>query len=497
MRPDDTGLEKLLRRRAAEETGALHPGPGCGDPETLAAYAECRLLAGARQRFEGHLAGCPACQTAVARLVRLAPEEAARLAAPVPRRWFGFPAFRWNWALPALASAVLVGSLAYYERGRITAPPETPATSPITQNAPLPTQKQATPPPETPLASVAVQHEARPRPAPPELARETAPTPAPARKEAVEKGRAEVAAAAPLLVPPPPVAQTAAAEGAAPENKAKPALTAAAPAAAGQVGGVVGGVATDRAAPPLPVQAAPQAVLAVGQAKSETKAGIEQRAATPQVSAEQRPRPGEQAQPVPLSQQEEIRARTDAAQQAAQAGAILRLVPEAAAGAGAEEKAAKRQAAPEAFARGAVSLMPSGRGVNTRAASRSANAVAKLLEADSRGLALISAGRLLAGRPSDQLSSWKAVVLPLGARVLDFAVVHDDVWVLFQGGRVAHSTDAGSTWKPAVDSGARDAASIAFADARSGTIVTRTGSRFRSTDGGLTWRKDTDSGRRR
>ncbi len=135
MAHDDTPLnerlEELLRRRPWQGAAG---GEGCGDPELLAAYAEGQLPAAARERMEQHLAACAACQTAVARLVRMAPQESAAAAAGAgaraaqPARW---SLFRWRWAVPALAGVVLAGVFIYTGREQLTerAKPEAPAPS--------------------------------------------------------------------------------------------------------------------------------------------------------------------------------------------------------------------------------------------------------------------------------------------------------------------------------------------------------------------------------
>ena len=155
MPDDQTPLEDLLRRRPWEGGAA---GELCGDPELLAAYAEGQLPLKARERLEQHLADCAACQAAVVRLVRLAPQESAAAraasgtqAARSPRI---SPLFRWRWALPTLAGVILVGSVIYYEPFQIVSP--RPSTTPARiadQVAPAPESPTG---PEAPQAPVEV-----------------------------------------------------------------------------------------------------------------------------------------------------------------------------------------------------------------------------------------------------------------------------------------------------------------------------------------------------
>jgi hypothetical protein len=104
----DAALRKAMR-------SAQKPHTGC-DAELAAAYAEGRLKAGERERFEGHIAECTACRAlTTAMLEELAP--AAASPPRVPALWW-----RWQWAVPAMAGIVIVGSAVIYQQTRMEAP---------------------------------------------------------------------------------------------------------------------------------------------------------------------------------------------------------------------------------------------------------------------------------------------------------------------------------------------------------------------------------------
>ncbi len=103
----DAALRKALR--------AAGRADGC-DAELAAAYAEGRLKGADRERFESHIAACTACRAlATAMLDEMAPP--APPAAPVPF-WMWL---RWQWAVPAMAGVLIVGSAVYYQRIQTTA----------------------------------------------------------------------------------------------------------------------------------------------------------------------------------------------------------------------------------------------------------------------------------------------------------------------------------------------------------------------------------------
>jgi photosystem II stability/assembly factor-like uncharacterized protein len=72
------------------------------------------------------------------------------------------------------------------------------------------------------------------------------------------------------------------------------------------------------------------------------------------------------------------------------------------------------------------------------------------------------------------------------------ATVGADVWAGSRGGVLYHSPDGGKTWKQTPFPAAQDIVSIAFSNARTGTIVTSTGEQYSTSDGGQTWRRQSE-----
>jgi hypothetical protein len=104
-RATDAALRQVLR--------ATGPVAGC-DAELAAAYGEGRLHGAERRQVEAHLAECAACRGVATELLQeRAPEE--RAAEPAPARaWW-----RWQWAIPALAGVLVVGSVVFYQREQV------------------------------------------------------------------------------------------------------------------------------------------------------------------------------------------------------------------------------------------------------------------------------------------------------------------------------------------------------------------------------------------
>ncbi len=491
MAHDDTPLEDLLRRRRWEGAADADPdsigtgriragGELCGDPELLAAYAEGRLPSPARELLERHLAACAACQTAVVRLVRLAPQEsvvgsaAARPEAAAPAHG---PAFRWRWALPALAGVALVGSFVYYERGRIVAPdqPVAPAVA-AKRSAPLPevqTPSEApTPPGPTarPGAVSPATKDARvARAAPAEKDRDwRQQQPQALGGAAAQKGApAAASTAAPAAAPAPPVSATRPADVEQPpaeENKA--ALQSKAPAE--------GKPALERK-----VEAGAESSF-----KKQAEITRDELRAKEKPAVQPKPSVGDKLGQTPAP--EPPAAPESAAQSAmAQSGRYNQRSQAA------EEKSAARadSAGPrrERSAPGAAGLGVSNE-ISTAAQKAEAfGPIRKSLSAGSRRLALTTSGRLLAARaPSGE---WQPLSVPSGAAVIDFTISGEHLWVLFPHGRLGHSPNLGRTWDPPIETGVDNATAILFTNPRSGEILTRSGRRLRTTDGGETWRK--------
>jgi hypothetical protein len=106
-------IDRLLAGRAARNPG--NSTDACLDADTLAAWADDALEAGALAAAEAHAADCARCQAmlaAMARTTRLAPAQAV---AP----WWK-PALRWLVPLTAAAAAVLVWTIVPPRDGRLT-----------------------------------------------------------------------------------------------------------------------------------------------------------------------------------------------------------------------------------------------------------------------------------------------------------------------------------------------------------------------------------------
>jgi len=113
-------------RRALKPNGDR--APGC-DAELVVAYAEDRLGRLERQSLEGHLARCAACRALAA---TVAEESLPETAEPAPglgpaRGWL-----RWQWAAPAMAGLLVVGSVIVWQREKVVQSP-----APVAQVRPL------------------------------------------------------------------------------------------------------------------------------------------------------------------------------------------------------------------------------------------------------------------------------------------------------------------------------------------------------------------------
>jgi hypothetical protein len=457
---DDQFLEELLRQRSGSETAARAKPPAggepCAGPETLAAYAEGGLALAERRRFEAHLAACYDCQQAVVRLVRLTPRSGALEAArrqPAPR----FSLFRWQWAVPALAGIVLVGSFVYWERERITrtgveglqqahksaeiAVPPPSATTPAAAE-PQPAKS-------APAASALVEKDKRPAESP--------------RAES----KLEERAAKETTVP-------AAAGGFAPA----PAAERQSPAAAAQPSQAPGGALRQQAmtppAPPARPAPAPKAADA-GYAPSpppEAAGTVAAQADAARSKATAMAFRDEQAQ-------EQKRAEAPPASTMARGGT---------AGAGAARTAARTAESEKKPGEAANVVGLPAAPVGGIAARRqdALDRFAKMVAAGSERIALTRSGQLLTAAAAS--GQWQPLPTPEGAEAIDISIVGTNLWVLLRGGRVAHSTDLGRSWQTVADTGAEDALSLLFSDSRNGEIRTRSGRRLRTTDGGQSWK---------
>lgn len=460
MGNDDQFLEELLRQRSGSETAARAKPPAgrgpCADPETLAAYAEGGLARAERRRFEAHLAACYNCQQAVVRLVRLTPRsgdlEAARRQ-PAPR----FGLFRWQWAVPALAGMVLVGSFVYWERERIT---RTGVEG--VQQARKSAEIEAPPSATTPAA-------AEPQPA----------KSAPAASALVEKDKRP--------------AESPRAESKLEERAAKETTV---PAAAG---GFAPAPAAERQSP-----------AAAAQLSQAPGGALRQQAMTPPAPAA-RPAPAPKAAdagyapaPPPEAAAGAVAAQTDAArskatamafrdeqaqeQKRAEAPPASTMARGGTGGAGAARTAARTAEAEKkpGEAANVVGLQAAPVGGIAARRQDALDRFAKMVAAGSERIALTRSGQLLTAAAAS--GQWQPLSTPEGAEAIDISIVGENLWVLLRGGRVAHSTDLGRSWRAVADTGAEDAVSILFSDSRNGEIRTRSGRRLRTTDGGQSWK---------
>ena len=459
--PDDhTPLEDLLRRRSWEgEAG----GELCGDAELLAAYAEGQLPLKMREHLDRHLADCAACQAAVARLVRLAPQASAAgpaAAGPQTARAPGIPlGFRWRWALPTLAGVILVGSFIYYEHSQIVVPRRS--------TVPARTAKQVAPPAELPTeleapqapSAVATARRAQRRKA--HTAGEVA---GPAATLTTEKDQKRQQPQRELQ------GSFAARQAAAPAAPALAAPSAEEPAQAERLADFessVRGTLKKEAQPEAFEEAvgererALRANAAVANKVAETGAG--RPAPLPSPPTESRTRPA-----APKSAAKSVLRREDRLSKHAE---IAKEKASRPAGAGARRDRSGVVA-------GAITALQA-------RDARSFGPFRKQISVGARRLALTASGLLLAV-PAES-NEWQPLAIPSGAQVKDFAVFGEHLWVLLAGGRVARSSNLGRSWDPPVQTPAEDAASIAFTSALSGEIQTSSGRRLRTADGGKSW----------
>ena len=512
MPDDQTPLEDLLRRRPWEG-GA--EGELCGDPELLAAYAEGQLPLKARERLEQHLAACAACQAAVVRLVRLAPQESAAARAAsgtqtsrAPRI---SPVFRWRWALPTLAGVILVGSVIYYERFQIVSPrPSTPPARIADQVAPaseLPTGPEAlqTPAPKA-RAEVATS-----RSGPPGEADKGRPVGGTSGAVASEEERWRQQAEqdpkgnfafykaptkAPFPAAPSPSFATA------PRSEA------------------------DRlehlesfAQRKLKKESEPQALDdAVAQGKAEVRAKTSvANELTNRRRAQTAPKPSRskelgRGQAAPKNAAKSVMARegrlAERADVAAEAqekgtrragggGRQYASAPSLEEGAGAATQTVPKPSLPGELKQGSVAPESKDRPALPAAGDRPVLRRQKALNAQSMSpfvKVMASGGQGFALTYSDQIvtavtgtNRWKPLTIPTGEKVTDFDLFENHLWVLLAGGQVAHSANLGRSWDPVVETGAKDPATISFTNSRAGEIQTRSGRRLRTTDGGQSW----------
>jgi hypothetical protein len=144
QKPDrDATIDRLLAGRATRSRG--NSTDACLDADTLAAWADGALDAGALATAEAHAADCARCQAMLAAMATTTPLAPAQAVAP----WWK-PAFRWLVPLTAAAAAVLVWTIVPSRDGRITV-------HQVSENADTtPPPSVATPPSSGEPAAVAV-----------------------------------------------------------------------------------------------------------------------------------------------------------------------------------------------------------------------------------------------------------------------------------------------------------------------------------------------------
>ena len=114
----DRSIERLLR-----ESLTTSPGTGsCLDAEMLAAWVEGGLVDGQLTAAQEHVAGCSACQAALAALVRTTPTEAA------PEPWWR-RSLSARWLVPVAATATALALWVIVPREEFMRQPQQPQTA--------------------------------------------------------------------------------------------------------------------------------------------------------------------------------------------------------------------------------------------------------------------------------------------------------------------------------------------------------------------------------
>ncbi len=110
----DQVLRKVMQASGQPSSAGVQTASGSHlEPELVAAFAEGRLRGAQLQSAESHLAGCPACRQLATALL----EDLGNLERPRRRALFEWR--RWMRPAPVLATALVVGSVLYYQRGQI------------------------------------------------------------------------------------------------------------------------------------------------------------------------------------------------------------------------------------------------------------------------------------------------------------------------------------------------------------------------------------------
>jgi len=120
-------MDPLLRRVFTQKRGDSLTAPAAGpydsahgmrcDSELVAAFAEGRLKPAERIHLEGHLAQCATCRRMATAMSLEQPEALPGIKQATSGAWWA--RWRWNWAVPVLATALIVGSVVFYQRDQI------------------------------------------------------------------------------------------------------------------------------------------------------------------------------------------------------------------------------------------------------------------------------------------------------------------------------------------------------------------------------------------
>lgn len=156
QKPDrDATIDRLLAGRAPRSPGdTIDTTDACLDADTLAAWADDALEAGALAAAEAHAADCARCQAMLAAMAKTTPLAPAQAAAP----WWK-PALRWMVPLTAAAAAVLVWTIVPPRDERV-------AVHQVSESADTTPQPSVAPPSSQPAAVAVVPPTSAVTPAP-------------------------------------------------------------------------------------------------------------------------------------------------------------------------------------------------------------------------------------------------------------------------------------------------------------------------------------------
>ena len=438
-------IPKIARARLAQQAAGAGSHP---DADQMTAFLERSLGAREREQVLEHLARCAQCREVVA--MSLPPEEAAGAAQPAPEfQWFGGQTLRWG---AVAATFVIAVSLIFqtYQRAPETSSRETAENQPVAATAPVEAAKQA---------------EAAP-------ADETQP-PAPGGPAA--KGKAASTSTVAVLRD----QETEVARGPSKLDSVNQAKTGQKPgelAAAGGIGGAVGGRMDDTKKLGSEGKAEAGGTLAA-------KATAPAAAPVPPMVAERRAGPAAQQQQV-----------AGVAQQAPSAPPATReelqgqLAAEPASRAAADRAESVQVAAQNETA--ALEKDSDKRARNAAAPAGGFGEARKMSAAATMRWVITAQG--LVQRSMDNGRTWKSVRLDSHIRFRAVAASGSEVWAGGEGGALYHSSDFGDHWTRVALPAELASATIVrveFTDTQHGTLATSAGEAWATSDGGATWQK--------